>query len=151
MPDQEQCNGDLRSCSQTKPNDACIYHYMRYLFENALFWLPSLEVIWRSCKSAAEVNMISCRDHPNQLQRSPLHCPLSGIFKKVYHVGVNTHYLGFLHWRSFGGHANQLQRSTRSAAEITQISCRGHHCIVLSLEFSKSYLLSRQNRLPESW
>ena len=25
----------------------------------------------------------------NQLQRSPLHCPWCGIFKKVYHVGVN--------------------------------------------------------------
>ena len=50
--------------------------------------------------------------HPNQLQRSPLQCPWSGVFKKVYHVGVNIDYLGCLHWR--------LQ------LEVTMISCRGH-------------------------
>ena len=51
--------------------------------------------------------------------RSPLDCPWCGIFKKVYNVGVNMHYLGCHHWRSIGEHANQLQRSTRSAAEVT--------------------------------
>ena len=89
----------------------------------------------RSPKSAAEVTIalslvwdfqkgISCRGkyalfglvwfggHPNQLQRSPLQCPWSGVFKKVYHVGVNIDYLGCLHWR--------LQ------LEVTMISCRGH-------------------------
>ena len=50
--------------------------------------------------------------HPNQLQRLPLQCPWSGVFKKVYHVGVNIDYLGCLHWR--------LQ------LEVTMISCRGH-------------------------
>merc|ERR1712239_73594 len=73
-------------------------------------------LVWRSPKSAAEVTIamslvwrfqkgISCRGkyalfglvwfggHPNQLQRSPLQCPWSGVFKKVYHVGVNMHYL----------------------------------------------------------
>ena len=86
--------------------------------------------------------------HPNQLQRSPLHCPWCGIFKKVYHVGVNMHYLVW-----FGGHPNQLQRSPlqcpwsgvfkkvyhvgvnidylgclhwRLQLEVTMISCRGH-------------------------
>ena len=43
--------------------------------------------------------------HPNQLQRSPLQCPWSGIFKKVYHVGVNMHCL--------------VWRSPKSAAEVT--------------------------------
>ena len=62
--------------------------------------------------------------HPNQLQRSPLQCPWSGIFKKVYHVGVNMHYLVW-----FG-------------LEVTQISCRGHHCNVLGLVFSIRYIMS---------
>ena len=44
--------------------------------------------------------------HQNQLQRSPLQCSWSGIFKKVYLVGLNMHYLVW-----FGGHPNQLQRS----------------------------------------
>ena len=44
--------------------------------------------------------------HPNQLQRSPLHCPWYGIFKKVYHVVVIMHYLVW-----FGCQPNQLQRS----------------------------------------
>ena len=48
--------------------------------------------------------------HPNQLQRSPLHCPWCGIFKKVYHVGVNMHYLVW-----FG----LVWRSPKSAAEVT--------------------------------
>ena len=30
--------------------------------------------------------------HQNLLQRSPLYCPLSAIFIKVYHVGVNMCY-----------------------------------------------------------
>ena len=48
--------------------------------------------------------------HPNQLQRSPLQCPWSGIVKKVYHVGCRGKYALFgLVW--FGGHPNQLQRS----------------------------------------
>ena len=63
-----------------------------------LFGLPSLEVTFRG--------------HHDQLQRSPLQCPWSGVFKKVYHVGVNIDYLGCLHWR--------LQ------LEVTMISCRGH-------------------------
>merc|ERR1711873_143529 len=73
-------------------------------------------LVWWSPKSAAEVTIamslvwhfqkgISCRGkyalfglvlfggHPNQLHRSPLLCPWSGVFKKVYHVGVNMHYL----------------------------------------------------------
>ena len=73
-------------------------------------------LVWWSPKSAAEVTIamslvwrfqkgISCRGkyalfglvwfggHLNQLQRSPLQCPWSGIFKKVYHVGLNMHYL----------------------------------------------------------
>merc|ERR1712198_224088 len=102
--------------------------------------------VWRSTKSAAEVTIamslvwlfqkgISCRGkyalfglvwwggHPNQLQRSPLQCPWSGVFKKVYHVGVNMHYLVW-----FG-------------LEVTQISCRGHHCIVLGVGFSKMYIM----------
>merc|ERR1712219_59423 len=92
-------------------------------------------LVWWSPKSAAEVTIAmslvwhyqkgtSCRGkyalfglvwfggNPNQLQRSPLQCPWSGIFKKVYHVGVNIDYLGCLHWR--------LQ------LEVTMISCRGH-------------------------
>ena len=44
--------------------------------------------------------------HPNQLQRSPLHCPWSAIFKKVHHVGGNMPYSVW-----FGGHPNQLHRS----------------------------------------
>ena len=59
----------------------------------------------RSFKSSAEV---------------PVFCPLSlvvnfpsGIFKNVYHVEVNMHYLGCL----------QL----RSNLEVLQISCSGHH------------------------
>merc|ERR1711867_99377 len=102
-------------------------------------------LVWRSHKSAAEVTIalslvwdfqkgISCRGKyalfglvwfggpTNQLQRSPLHCPWCGILKKVYHVGVNMHYLVW-----FG-------------LEVTQISCRGHYCtIVLGLGFSKRY------------
>ena len=100
----------------------------------------------RSPKSAAEVTIamslvwrfqkgISCRGkyalfglvwfggHPNQLQRSPLQCPWSGIFKKVYHVGVNMHCLVW-----FG-------------LEVTKISCRGHHCNVNGLAFSKRYIM----------
>merc|ERR1711873_52767 len=61
--------------------------------------------------------------HPNQLLRSPLQCPWSAIFKKVYHVGVNLQYLVW-----FG-------------LEVTQISCRGHHCNVLGLAFSKRYIM----------
>ena len=103
-------------------------------------------LVWRSPKSAAEVTIalslvwdfqkgISCRGkyvlfglvwfggHPNQLQRSPLQCPWSAIFKKVYHVGVNLQYLVW-----FG-------------LEVTQISCRGHHCNVLGLAFSKRYIM----------
>ena len=103
-------------------------------------------LVWRSHKSAAEVTIalslvwdfqkgISCRGkyalfglvwfggHPNQLQRSPLQCPWSGIFKKVYHVGVDMHYLVW-----FG-------------LEVPQISCRGHHCIVLGVGFSKRYIM----------
>ena len=95
----------------------------------------------------------------NQLQRSPLQCPWCGIFKKVYHVGVNLHYLVW-----FGGHPNQLQRSPLQCPwsgvfkkvyhvgvnmhylvwfglEVTQISCRGHHCNVLGLVFSKRYIM----------
>merc|ERR1712219_83194 len=101
-------------------------------------------LVWWSLKSAAEVTIamslvwrfqkgISCMDkyalfglvwfggHPNQLQRSPFQCPCSGVFKKVYHVGVNMHYLVW-----FG-------------LEVTKISCRGHHCNVLVLGFSKRY------------
>merc|ERR1712095_47261 len=108
--------------------------------------------------------------HPNQLQWSPLQCLWSGIFKKVYHVGVNMHYLAW-----FGGHPNQLQRSPLQCPlsgvfkkvyhvgvnmhylvwfglVVTQISCRGHHCNVLDLALSKRYptptLLSY---CPGSW
>ena len=86
-------------------------------------------MVWRSPKSVAQVIIAlslvchflkgtSCRGKYalfvlvwfggpiNQLQRSPLHCPWCGIFKKVYHVGVNMHYLVW-----FGGHPNQLQSS----------------------------------------
>merc|ERR1712035_182124 len=118
------------------------------------FGLPPLEVTFRghhdqlqrSPKSAAEVTIamslvwrfqkgISCRGkyalfglvwfggYPNQLQRSPLQCPWSGVFKKVYHVGVNMHYLVW-----FG-------------LLVTQISCRGHHCNVLGLAFSKRNIM----------
>merc|ERR1712131_232772 len=103
-------------------------------------------LVWRSPKSAAEVTIamslvwhfqkgILCRGkyalfglvwfggHPNQLQRSPLQSPWSGIFKKVYHVGVNMHYLVW-----FG-------------LVVTQISCKGHHCNVLGLAFSKRYIM----------
>ena len=100
-------------------------------------------LVWRSPKSLVEVIIalslvwyfkkgISCRGryasfgwvwfggHQNQLQRSPLHCPWSGIFKKVYHLGLNIDYLGCLHWRSHwevtmiscSGHPNQLQMSS---------------------------------------
>ena len=128
-------------------------------------------MVWRSHKSAAEVTIamslvwdfqkgISCRGKyalfglvwfggpTNQLERSPLHCPWCGNFKKVYHVGVNMHYLVW-----FGGHPNQLQRSplqcpwsgvfkkvyhvgvnidylgclhSRLQLEVTMISCRGN-------------------------
>ena len=103
-------------------------------------------LVWRSPKSAAEVTIalslvwdfqkgISCKGKyalfglvwfggpPNQLQWSPLQCPWSGIFKKVYHVGVNMLYLVW-----FG-------------LVVTQISCRGHHCNVLGLAFSKRYIM----------
>ena len=60
-------------------------------------------------------------DHRNQLQSSPLQCPWSGFFKKVYHVGVNMHYLVW-----FG-------------LEVPQITCRGYHCIFLGVGFSKRY------------
>ena len=104
-----------------------------FCFSNVKYVLFGL--VWRSQKSAAVVTIamslvwdfqigIFCRGkyalfglvwfggHPNQLQRSPLQCPWSGVFKKVYHVGVNIDYLGCLHWR--------LQ------LEVTMISCRGH-------------------------
>ena len=115
-------------------------------------------LVWRSHKSASEVTIafslvwhfqkgMSCRGKYalfvlvwfggpiNQLQRSPLHCPWCGIFKKVYHVGVNMYYLVWfglevpqISWRCqkgiscwgkyalfglvwFGGPTNQLQRS----------------------------------------
>merc|ERR1711980_64993 len=114
-----------------------------------LQYLVWFGLVWRSPKSAAEVTIamslvchfqkgISCRGkyaifglvwfagHPNQLQRSPLQCPWSGVFKKVYHVGVNIDYLGCLHWSSYlevtmiscRGHHDQLQRSPKSAAEV---------------------------------
>ena len=35
---------------------------------------------------------VTFRGHQNQLKRSPLYCPWSGIFKKVYHVGLNMCY-----------------------------------------------------------
>ena len=106
---------------QTKPNQIMhIYPYMIYLFENAfLISLPVLGHINQrfqegiSCRvKYALFGLIWFGSHPNQLQRSPLQCPWSGIFKKVYHVGVNIDYLGCLHWR--------LQ------LEVTMISCRGH-------------------------
>merc|ERR1712173_423100 len=100
----------------SKPNQ--IMHY--------LVWFG---LVWRSPKSAAEVTIamslvwcfqkgISCKGkyalfglvwfggHLNQLQKSPLQCPWSGIFKKEYHVGVNMHGKYGLVW--FGGHPNQL-------------------------------------------
>ena len=76
-----------------------------------------MSLVWRfqkgvSCRGKyALFGLVWFGGHPNQLQRSPLQCPWSGIFKKVYHVGVNMHYLVW-----FG-----------SAAEVTMISCRGHH------------------------
>ena len=58
---------------QTKPNQIMhIYPYMIYI----LVWFGG---------------------DKKQLQRSPLNCPWCGIFKKVYHVGVNMHCLV---WRS---------------------------------------------------
>ena len=102
--------------------------------------------------------------HPNQLQRSPLQCPWSGVFKKVYHVGVNIDYLGCLHWRSYlevtmiscRGHHDQLQRSPKSAAEVTialslvwdfqkGIICRGKYAL-----FGLVWFGGHQNQLQRS-
>ena len=35
---------------------------------------------------------VTFRGHQNQLQRSPLHCPWSAVFKNVYNVWVNMCY-----------------------------------------------------------
>ena len=109
---------------QTKPNNAYI----------PLHNIPAevtiaMSLVWRfqkriSCRGKyALFGLVWFGAHPNQLQRSPLQCPWSGVFKKVYHVGVNMHYLVW-----FG-------------LVVTQISCRGHHCNVLGLVFSKRYIL----------
>ena len=97
--------------------------------------------------------------HPNQLQRSPLQCPWSGVFKKAYLVGVNIYNLVW-----FGGPPNQLQRSPLQCPSsdifkkvyhvevnmhylvwfglvVSKISCRGHHCNVLGLALSKRYIM----------
>ena len=125
------------------------------LFETPfMHYLVCFGLVWRSPKSAAEVTIalllichfqkgILCRGKYalfvlvwfggpiNQLQRSPLHCPWCGIFKKVYHVGVNMYYLVW-----FG----LVWRSLKSAAEVTialslvrhfqkGISCRGKYAL----------------------
>ena len=150
MADHGQCIGDLCSwflwplvvANQIKH----IYPYMIYLFENSrprAMHLWPLQLILVTSKVGHPNNTyLSLQDipfwkqqglcigkyvlfgwPPNQLQRTPLHCPWSAIFKKVYHVGLNMHYLV---WFGF---------------EVTQISCRGHHCNVLGLALSKRYIM----------
>ena len=127
---------------QTKPNNTYLPLHDIPFWKRLFDFIASL----RSHKSVAEVTFVmslvwcfqkglSCRvkyalfglvwfgGHPNQLQRSPLQCPWSGVFKKVYHVGVNMH---FLVW--FG-------------LEVNLISCRGQHCNILGLAFSKRYIM----------
>merc|ERR1711980_35569 len=76
----------------------------------------AMSLVWHfqkgiSCRGKFAVfGLVWFGGHPNQLQRSPLQCPWSCVFKKVYHVGVN---MLCLVW--FG-------------LVVTQISCRGHHC-----------------------
>ena len=108
---------------------SCSGHHDQRTPKSATEFTIVLSLAWRSQKGIicrgkyAFFGLVWFRGHPNQLQRSPLHCPWCGIFKKVYHVGVNVH---FLVW--FG-------------LEVTQISCRGHLCNVLGMAFSKRYIM----------
>ena len=93
---------------QRSPLHCPVWHFLKGISCRGKYAL--LGLVWRSLKSAAKVAIvlslvwhflkgISCRGkyalfglvwfggHPNQLQRSPLQCPWSGVFKKVYHLG----------------------------------------------------------------
>ena len=133
---------------QTKPNNTYlplqIILFLKYQTNDKIWWplqlflvnsKIDLHYIWSLCIpnrwkillfAFPMLNMhylVWFGGHTNQLQWSPLQCPWCGIFKKVYYAGVNMHYLV---WFSL---------------EVTQISCRGHHCIVLGVGFSKRYIM----------
>merc|ERR1711989_206793 len=107
---------------------ALVCHFQKGISCRGKFTVFGL--VWRSPKSAAEVTIamslvwhfqkvISCRGkyalfglvwfggHPNQLQRSPLQCPWSGVFKKGISCRGKFAVFGLV-WRS-----------PKSAAEVT--------------------------------